>query len=88
MAKMRLAISTMHLGPGHPQFAVDGRADGRIVGRLEKAGPTCATVELSPGGKERGVAADAAKCARGFGKVVVAKGPFRRVFARDAIGDI
>lgn len=56
--------------------------------RRIKAGPTRARIELGVAGKQGRITADAMKHAILFWKIVMGKGAFRAMVARDLIGQI
>src|SRR5258706_3544395 len=60
VAQVRIALRTQHLYAAHAVGAVDPRFDVRVVGRLPETGPAGARIELGPGLKQLGVAANTA----------------------------
>lgn len=88
MAQMRGAIIAMHLGAAGKPAVILGFADHFRVMRRIKARPACAGIEFGIAGKQRRIAAQAMKHSVLFWEIVMGKGAFRAMAARDLIGKI
>ena len=88
MTQMRVAGCAQHLGPAHEKAAILFLGDGFAILRRIKAWPTRAAFKLRFRIEQSGATADAVKCPRPFGKVVVGARTLCPVFARDLVREI
>lgn len=88
MTQMRGAIVAMHLGAaGKPAVIFLLAHQCGIMWRI-KAGPACARIKLGIAGKQRRITAKAVKHSVLFWEIVMRKGAFCAMVARDLIGQV
>ena len=88
MAQMGGAIVAMHLGAAGKPAIVLGLAHPCRIMRRIKAGPACARVKFGVAGKQRRIATETVKHPVCLWEIVMGKGAFGAMIARDLIGQI